>query len=66
MILLEYQDINTFLQKATFQIGIFKEVFMIQKIENTVPWTHVIQDLNGKKIVGTFSEKKCKNKSKRV
>ena len=27
---------------------------MIKKVKNTVPWTYVINDLNGKEIVGTF------------
>ena len=35
-----------------------EEVFVISKIKNTVPWTYVINDLNGKEIVGTFYEKK--------
>ena len=30
---------------------------MIKKIRNTVPWTYVINDLNGKEITGTFYEK---------
>ena len=30
---------------------------MISKIENTVPWTYVINDLNGEEIVGTIYEK---------
>ena len=30
---------------------------MIKKIKNTVPWTHVIDDLNGEEITGTFYEK---------
>ena len=30
---------------------------MIKKVKNTVPWTYVINDLNGKKIIGTFYEK---------
>ena len=32
-------------------------VFVISKIKNTVPWTYVIIDLNGKEIIGTFYEK---------
>ena len=32
-----------------------EEVFIIKKIKNTVPWTYVINDLNG--IIGTFYEK---------
>ena len=35
----------------------FEEVFVIKKIRNTVPWTYVIDDLNGEEITGTFSEK---------
>ena len=31
-----------------------EEVFVISKIKNTVPWTYVINDLNGEKITGSF------------
>ena len=34
-----------------------EEVFVISKIKNTVPWTYVINDLNGEGIIGTFYEK---------
>ena len=34
-----------------------EEVFVISKIKNTVPWTYVINDLNGEKIIGTFYKK---------
>ena len=34
-----------------------KEVFIISKIKNTVPWTYVINDLNGEEIIGSFYEK---------
>ena len=34
-----------------------KEVFVVNKIKNTVPWTYVINDLNGKEITGTFYER---------
>ena len=34
-----------------------EEVFIISKIKNTVPWTYVINDLNGEEITGTFYEK---------
>ena len=44
-----------------------EEVFVISKTKNTVPWTYVISDLNGEKIIGTFYEKELqKNKSKSV
>ena len=32
-------------------------VFVIKKVQYTVPWTYVIKDLNGEKIVGKFYEK---------
>ena len=34
-----------------------EKVFMIKKVKNTVPWTYVINDLNGDMIIGTFYEK---------
>ena len=34
-----------------------EEVFVIKKVKNTIPWTYVINDLNGKEIIGTFYEK---------
>ena len=34
-----------------------EEVFISSKIKNTVPWTYVINDLNGEEIIGSFYEK---------
>ena len=34
-----------------------EEVFVIKEIKITVPWTYVINDLNGEEIIGTFYEK---------
>ena len=34
-----------------------EEVFVINTVKNTVPWTYVIKDLNGEEIIGTFYEK---------
>ena len=34
-----------------------EEVFVIKKVKNTVPWTYVINDLNGEEIFGTVYEK---------
>ena len=34
-----------------------EEVFVIKKVKNTVPWTYVINDLNGEEIIGIFYEK---------
>ena len=42
-----------------------EEIFIIKKIKNTVPWTYVINDLNGEKIVGTFYENELKGPSQK-
>ena len=34
-----------------------EEVFIINKIKNTVPWTYVVNNLNGEEIIETFYEK---------
>ena len=34
-----------------------EEVFVIKKVKNTIPWTYVINDLNGEEITGTFYER---------
>ena len=34
-----------------------EEVSVIKKVTNTVPWTYVINDLNGEEITGIFYEK---------
>ena len=34
-----------------------EDVFVISKIKNAVPWTYVINDLNGKEITGSFLKK---------
>ena len=34
-----------------------EEVFVVSKIKSAVPWTYVINDLNGEEIIGTFYEK---------
>ena len=51
-----YEFLNTkiFLLKDTHQT---EEVFVVSKIQNTVPWTYVINDLSGEEIIGTFYEK---------
>ena len=36
----------------------FEEIFIIKEVKNTVSWTHVINDLTGEEITGTFYEKK--------
>ena len=34
-----------------------EEVFIIKKVKNTIPWTYLLNDLNGEEIIGTFYEK---------
>ena len=34
-----------------------EEIFIINKIKNTVPWTYAISDLNGEEITGSFYQK---------
>ena len=54
MIMLEYRKAKNFFTKGyTWS----EEVFVISKIENTVPQTNVINDLNGEELIGTFYEK---------
>ena len=54
--LLEYQNIKTFLQQAIPNWS--EEIFVVKKIKNTEPLTYVISDLKGEEIVGMFYEKK--------
>ena len=42
-----------------------EEVFVINKIKNTVPWTYVINDLNGEEIAGRFYEKELQRTSQK-
>ena len=34
-----------------------EEVLVIKKVKNTVPWTYIINDLNGEEIIGRFYKK---------
>ena len=43
----------------------FEEVFVVNKIKNTVPWTYVINDLNGEEIIETFYEKESQKTNKK-
>ena len=42
-----------------------EEIFVIKKIKNTVPWTYVINDLNGDEIIGTFYEQELQGINQR-
>ena len=43
----------------------FEEVFIVSQINNTVPSTYVINDLNGEEIVGTFYENELQKINKK-
>ena len=57
VILLDNQNIKTFLQKAMFHFDL-KKFFFIKKSKNTVSQTYVIRDNKGEEIVRTFYKKK--------
>ena len=42
-----------------------EEVFVINKIKNAVPWTYVINDLNGEEITESFYEKELQKTSQK-
>ena len=42
-----------------------EEVFVIKKVKNTVPWIDVINDLNGKEIIGRFYEKQLQKSNQK-
>ena len=41
-----------------------EEFFVVRKIKNPVPWTYVINDLNGEEIIGMFYEKELEKNNK--
>ena len=43
----------------------WKEVFVISKIKNTVPWVWVIIHLHGEESVETFMKRNCKREIKK-
>ena len=57
VIVLENQNIRMFLQKVT--------LFVIKKVNTTVPWKYVINDLNREEIFGTFYENELQKTNKK-
>ena len=58
--MLEYQNTKTskeYTQKWS------EEVFVVNKIKATIPWTYVISDLNGEPITGSFFGKELRKTS---
>ena len=56
VILLDYQNIKSVFAKG-YVPDWSEDVFVIKKVKSTVPWTHVINDLNEKEIAATFNDK---------
>ena len=52
----EFLNRKIFLLKDTQQIGL-EMLLLLVKLKKTVPWTYVINDLNGEEIIGKFYEK---------
>ena len=59
MITLEFQNRKKNLLKNKLKIG-QKKFLLLVKIKNIVPWTYVISDLNGKRILEVFMKKTSK------
>ena len=58
-ILLEYQNLKTFLQRGYVPNG-SEEVFLNSKVKKTVPWIYVNSDIKGEEIVVMFCEEEVK------
>ena len=50
--------------KDICQIG-QKKYLLFKKNKNTVPWTYVLNDLNGEEIIGTFYENELQDTSQK-
>ena len=64
--MLEFQNINAFAFTKGCTPNRSEEVFVISKIKNTVPWTFLINDLNGEEITGSFYETKLQKTSQEI
>ena len=62
--MLEFLSTKIFFAKG-YAPNWLEEVFVINKIKNTFPWTYVINDLNGEKIIGSFYEKELQKNSQK-
>ena len=56
VILLEYQNITNNVFGKGYTPNWSEKVLVIKEVQNTVPWTYVINELNREEIVGTFYE----------
>ena len=65
VILLEYQNIKTFLQKAIFQIGL-KKFLLLQKLKILFRGHMLLAILKAKKLLERFTKKNCKKQIKKT
>ena len=56
MIQLEYLNSKIYLLKDILLIGAEK-IFIVNKINDTVPYTYNIKDLNGEEIISSFYDR---------
>ena len=63
MIALEFQNTKIFLLKDMLQISQKKFLLLIKLKIQFLPWTFVVSDLNGEKIIGSFYEKELQKTS---
>ena len=64
VILLEYQNIKTFLQKAMFQIDL-KKFLLLQKLKTLFREHMLLVILKAKKLLERFAKKNCKKQVKK-
>ena len=64
MISLEYQNIKTFLQKVTPEIGL-KKFFSLKKLKHLSPGLTLLIILMEKKLLEHFAKKNCKKQIKK-
>ena len=57
MIELEYLNLKIYLLKDILLTGVKKYLLLIN---DTVPWTYSLKDLNGEEIIGSFCKENCK------
>ena len=64
--MLEYQIYKNIFPKGN-TTNWSEEVFLIKEVKNTVPWTYIINSLNGEEVIETFYENELqKNKSTKI
>ena len=65
VILIDYQNIRTFFQKAMFKIGL-KTFLWFKTLKTPFHGPMLLVILKAKKLLEHFTKNNCKNKSKRV